>query len=232
MSEEEKSQAAGRASGQTVFLHIGMSKAGSSAIQQSLVVNASTLSEAGICYPGAGRRWGNAHYKLFHDLRKGQVEESLSEALGEAEFQKTVVLSCEGFWVIEDEEIEALHRSLAEYDVRVLLYLRRPSDYVPSSYRQSIRRRGDTCTPEEYWRRGPPWPHLNYSDQLKRWGRCFQLRVRAYEAVKHRIEEDFMRAIGAPIQHIDTQRRVANETPTDGIDTLHVGGQSVPTGGV
>jgi len=207
---DEELRGAGCPDRQTVFLHIGMSKAGSSAIQQSLVANASILNQSGICYPEAGRRWGNAHYKVFHDLRKGRVKESLTEALAEAESQKTIVLSCEGFWVIQDEEIEVLRLALAEYDVRVILYLRRPSDYVPSSYRQSIKRDGETSTPEEYWHRGHPHSHLNYSDQLDRWGRYFSLRARAYEAVKHEIEEDFMRVIGAPIQHVNTQRCVAN----------------------
>ena len=216
MKEREKPQADDHTGQQTVFLHIGMSKAGSSAIQQALIANAPDLNESGICYPETGRRWGNAHHKILHDLREGGAENLLAKALKEAAHRKAIVFSCEGFWVVRDEIVEVLCRRLAEYDVRVILYLRKPSDYVPSSYRQSIKHDGETCTPEVYWRRGPPWPHLNYSDQLKRWGRCFSLRVRAYEAVKHGIEEDFMRTIGAPVQHMDTQRRLTNPTPSDG----------------
>jgi hypothetical protein len=60
---------AGHTSRQTAVLHVGMSKAGSSTIRQSLVANASVLANAGLSHLGTGRRWGNACYKIFHDLR-------------------------------------------------------------------------------------------------------------------------------------------------------------------
>jgi len=192
-----------------------MSKAGSSAIQQSLIENKSALADTGICYPKTGR-WGNAHYKLLNDLRRGQHEQWMAKALAEAG-QKNIVLSCEGFWLIQDEELKALSCILEGYDVRVILYLRRSSDYAASSYRQSIKHDGETCTPEVYWHRGHPHPHLNYSNQLERWAHYFPLRVRAYEAVKHAMEEDFMRAIGAPLERVDTGRQVTNVTPSDGV---------------
>ena len=216
MRDSNRSTTAGHTGRQTVFLHIGMSKAGSSAIQQSLVANTSVLADAGFCYPEIGN-WGSAHHKILHELREGGSEELLARALEEAQNKKAVVLSCEGFWLIQDETIERLCHAFSGYDVQVILYLRRPSDYLPSSYRQSIKRDGETCTPAVYWRRGPSWPQLNYSNLLERWGSRFPIRVRAYEAVKHEIEEDFMRAIGAPLQHVDTRRRVANTTPTDGV---------------
>lgn len=199
-----------------VFLHIGMSKAGSSAIQRTLTTNANTLSESGICYPEEGRKWGNSHFEIYQDLQKGRLKQSLYPALEEAKYQRKIVLSCEGFWLIPDEKIKVLSQSLEGYEASVIFYLRRPWDYAASSYRQSIRRDGEADTPHEYWHRGCPHPHLNYSDQLKRWARSFQLRVRAYEAVQDSIEEDFMSAIGAPLEHVDTQRRITNKTPSDG----------------
>jgi hypothetical protein len=200
-----------------IFLHIGMSKAGSSAIQQALVSNADALAKSGICYPETGRRWGNAHYKLLRDLRNGGLGETLTGALQEARSKESVVLSCEGFWLIQDETLKDLHRAFEKYEVHIFFYLRRPSDYAASSYRQSIKHDGETRTPEEYWHDGRPHSHLNYSRQLKRWARYFPLRVRSYEAVKHGIEEDFLRAIGAPLRHHDTERRVANPTPNDSV---------------
>ena len=200
---------------QRVFVHIGMSKAGSSAIQQTLVDNERTLCEAGISYPRSGRR-GIAHYKINEDIRHRQSVDRVKEALEEAANCNTAVLSCEGFWLFDEPEIDMLAHVLAGYDIRVVLYLRRPKDYLPSSYRQGVKQAGRTHTCEEYIAGVKAEDRMNYPRLLERWAQYFPLRVRSYEAVKQGIEKDFMQAIEAPIDDIDLRRRMVNLTPSDG----------------
>lgn len=195
-----------------VFIHIGMSKAGSSAVQRCLMENQGILARHGISYPSVGISEG-AHHGIDGDLRSESttvLRRALDHSSGDV-----VVLSCEAFWVLNDDMLELLARALSEHEVMVVFYLRNPHDYLPSSYRQKIKR-GEHYTPEEYFEPSRRIRNLDFSYQLERWSQYFSLRVRAYEAVKRGIEKDFMEVIGAPMDQVDTSRRVVNTTPSDG----------------
>ena len=198
----------------TLFLHIGMSKAGSTAIQKAIVENNAGLQKMGIIYPKAGRI-REAHFKIVTELRAGVALLHLAEALNEAKISKTIVISAEGFWLITEEEVLHLREELGPLDTQIVLYLRRPADYLCSSYRQGIKgRKGKTHGMDEYL--SEIGDRMNYPRLLDRWGRHFPLRVRAYEAVKSNIEADFMSIIGASPIHAEQQRRTINKTPSDG----------------
>ncbi|GIV57663.1 MAG: hypothetical protein KatS3mg042_0576 [Rhodothermaceae bacterium] len=137
-------------------------------------------------------------------------------ALDEAADFRTAVLSCEGFWLFSDDEVVRLRDGLGDREVEVILYLRRPASYLPSSYRQGIKQTGRTQSVGAYLAGVRKEDRMNYPRLLERWGRHFSLRVRAYEAVRGAIEADFMQAIGAPLDRIDVRRRVVNVTPSDG----------------
>lgn len=202
-----------------IFVHIGMSKAGSSAIQTCLLENRKILKEKGIEYPlvgipGTPGSDGLGHHNLADQVKEGKPIK-LRKILKYCGCS-VLVLSCEEFWLLGDEEVETLRRELRGHNVEIVFYLRNPRTYLPSSYRQNIKRAGESCSPEDYFDPHQSTSRLNFSYQLKRWEKHFPLRVRAYEAVKHEIEVDFMRAIGAPIDQVDTSRRTVNTTPSDG----------------
>lgn len=71
------------------------------------------------------------------------------------------------------------------------------------------------CSPEDYFDPTRQQLKQEFWHHLKRWGQHFSLRVRAYETVKQGIEEDFMQAIGAPMDQVDAGRQVVNTTPPD-----------------
>jgi len=201
---------------ENVFVHIGMSKSGSSAIQKCLMENRDVLEKSGISYPKIGMPGndGTAHHDIRSDLERGSA--SLLRRAINGSNSDAVILSCEGFWLLDDGQLELMARALSQGEVEVILYLRNPHDYLPSSYRQNIKRTGEHCSPEEYFNPHRPNLKQDFSYKLERWSQYFSLRVRAYEAVKHSIEKDFMRAIGAPLDRVDTSRRVVNTTPSDG----------------
>lgn len=197
-----------------MFVHIGMSKAGSSAIQECLVGNRDTLAQHAISYPSAGIPGDSgSHHDILFDLQRDSTTK-LRRALKSSSGDVTV-LSCEGFWTMSDERLE-LFASVLPEPVTVVFYLRNPHDYLLSSYRQKIKRAGEHYPPEEHFDPDRTPTRLDFSHQLERWGQYFSLRVRAYEAVKQSIEKDFMEAIGAPMNEVDTTRQPINATPADG----------------
>ena len=198
-----------------VYLHIGMSKAGSTAIQQCLVRSMPALREAGVCFAKAGRSRG-AHYGVLRALKKGAGRDEIAAALDEAQQADahTLVLSAEGFWMLPDPAVQTIADALAGHEVEVVLYLRRPDSYLASSYRQRIKKKRGQTGEQAYV--SEPHVHLRYDQVLARWERPFRLRVRAYEAVRSDLVGDFAAALELDgVLDCPAQER-ANVTPTDG----------------
>lgn len=111
-------------SARTVYLHIGMSKAGSSAIQKALLDNQDVLHQHGFVYPNAGL-YAGAHYGINEQLLAGKFPGLLVDALHEAG-NLNPIISCEGFWHLHAREISLLNEALSSCSVKVILYLRNP----------------------------------------------------------------------------------------------------------
>ena len=212
----------GRASGgakdapRRLFLHIGMNKAGSSAIQRTLAANEALLRGAGLLYPRAGRARSGAHHLLSHALGFSQGEPPPASSPREfrdldrriaAEARRrdcrTVVISSEVFTTAK--EVPAVRAFFADWDVRVVVYLRRHDHWWASCYSQGVRTQSS-----------PPWaPGFEawYAHQRKRptkgdyrwllaqWAAVFgedRILVRPYEREQNApgIVADFLAAIG------------------------------------
>ena len=201
-----------------VFLHIGMSKAGSTAIQRCLVRHQDALARAGVCFPDAGRL-ETAHYELFTALRDGEAAraDAVAQAMlaeAAAAGADALIVSVEGLWLLADDAVRALAQLFDGHEVQVVLYLRRPDTYLTSSYRQRIKRKRSPQSVRAYLRE--PHAHLRYDHVLERWARHFPLRVRAYENVRSDLVGDFARATGTDgVLHCPPGKR-ANVTPSDG----------------
>lgn len=198
-----------------IILHIGMSKAGSSAIQKMLNDHREALRPQGFCYPLTGRKWGLAHYEIVHQVRQQNSTEAMERALRECEGALTGILSCEGFWLFSDEQVALLARALVAHETTVVIYLRQPVRYLRSSYRQAVKVGRTILDWSEYYE--AVGKRLDYPGVLRRWSRWFQLRVRVYEAARCGVDRDFCALLGLQ----DLSERIAtrriNKTPCDGV---------------
>lgn len=203
----------------TVFLHIGANKTASSAIQCFFNENRGKLAEDGILYPVSGRI-KNAHYGVSRllgfvqgkpapvDLMSRPLVE-LSEALSDevtSSGAKHVVISSEYFVV--PKSVEAVRSFFANYDVKVVVYVRRHDKWWPSAYNQAVRTvvnppwgRGFKSYLNFYRNLGPCPSRAAYRLLLDRWAKVFgkkNIIVRPYEEQQNKpsIIHDFMRAIG------------------------------------
>lgn len=142
------SDKAGRIGMAKVFLHIGMNKTGSSALQRYFSQNKEILGDLGVLWPDFGLGEGH-HYTLSTTLgfgdpnAEGQDEasrHSLRAAL-DGEIAKcgarTVVISSESF--VKRRDLSALSDFFEGLDTYVVAYLRRHDAWWPSLFAQAIK---------------------------------------------------------------------------------------------
>lgn len=129
----------------TVYLHIGLHKTGTSAIQHFLSRNRTTLKRKGYLYPGKR----TACYDMSDELLTKSISEILADDespskkyLNEIQLSSsaTVILSSEVFIKLKKEQIKTLKNLFPEgYRIKIIVYLRRQDDKLESHYNQNIR---------------------------------------------------------------------------------------------
>jgi hypothetical protein len=197
-----------------VILHIGMSKAGSSAIQQMLATNADALATLGYVFPALGRGRVPAHFPIFDALKSLQGVGPLAAAIRENASARGIIFSCEAFWLLPSPAIETLATALRDFSAEVILYLRSPWHYVPSSYRRAIKFRGVASSLATYTEEIKD--RLDYPALVRRWSEYFPLKVSNYEQVKTRLGQHFCEQLELPPQALRVSPALVNTTPHDG----------------
>lgn len=201
-----------------LFLHIGSHKTGSTALQVFLTANRNSLLKEGILYPDIGcpefSRYGQhllawlfinnqGYLPVFEGNRiekstleeMNLIKEIKSAALSEG--INSIILSSEEFSVLESYEIDVLSKSLVDFDVEVIIYLRRQDRYLESSYSTSVLYSGYIKNFYDYLTNQRM--NLNYYELVKNWENSFGgcVHVRSYEdpEIKKDIVSDFCKLI-------------------------------------
>lgn len=137
---------------QTVILHIGHPKTGSSAIQSFLASSVDELAQEGIRYPehasfDRAQRGGvssgncpNKASKIFEKVTKEASQCSRGDRL---------LFSNELMFDQREEICRNISKLGRNFQFEVILFIRNPSEMAMSSYQQSIKRNGETRTFEE-----------------------------------------------------------------------------------
>jgi hypothetical protein len=188
-----------------LYLHIGMNKVASTAIQEGLAQNRDILLDRyGILVPetGLGRqdRGGKSHYffsealGFTNDPAFLPPDETRIAALREAFLAevaqvrpRSVVVSSEFFVLRRD--VGRVRKFFDGFDVKIVLYLRRHDAWLPSLYAQAIR----SSAPPRWdrslesfldFQEGRRSQHLSYLDLADAWTAAFgedSLVLRPYE---------------------------------------------------
>jgi len=189
---------------QTIYLHIGFHKTGTSAIQQFLFANDAALRARGYLLPVAGRA-GESHAFLANGLKNANAHIPTDRLYADLAGELTesgchsAILSSECF--LEEIPPARLVARLAPLGaVKVVVYLRRQDHWLQSLYNEVIRdasRRftGGILSMREV-RRGT----ADYSAVLAKWEATFgaeNIIVRVYEReqMPGGLLPDFMRAV-------------------------------------
>ncbi len=186
-----------------LFLHIGLTKTGSSAIQSWFSANSEALAEIGVSYadlaPDAKLNRisaGNAQH-IVRFLRIKDRGPELTDRRLEREIRRTyfdgkptAIISGEAMTNATAPRIRRLKRALEspEMEVVVIAYIRNIYDHFWSGYQQMIKRAGYHRPPAEF---AATYPNIQVN-ALRRWTNAFdQVRVVNYDSAKGSLIESF-----------------------------------------
>lgn len=205
-----------------IYIHIGTSKTGSSAIQNFLLQNKEALLAEGYYYPehkldNNNISGGNAS-KLMTLLREGDIDKAKIEyeQLIKCDVEN-IILSCESLYSVPKE------LSLIAPEANVVVYIRNQLDRIQSSYNQSVKKHQMVLSIDDWItkiindKNESNFSHLKLQD----WKHYFGLDniiVRVYDKGyfhSQKIEIDFLTAIGCPIiPSLEFQSRNINSSYT------------------
>ncbi|QYK40373.1 MAG: hypothetical protein KF887_13190 [Paracoccaceae bacterium] len=135
---------------QTINLHVGHGKTGSSFIQSSLALSQEALDASGVAYPIDPRHEaaGRAGHISSGNVKAGPGGMAEVVRWGEQTGHPAVLLSSEALFLTLSGELEgdvaALRAAFPDARLRVLIYIRDPLDHAASTYQQQIKRGGYT----------------------------------------------------------------------------------------
>ncbi len=201
-----------------LILHIGTHKTGTSSLQTLLTQQAHALREQGVRYLEAARENRIAHHPLAWSIRGRRstpltVWHEVREELARAT-EPVKLLSTEGFWFEEPEEIK--QQLGYSGPVKIVAYLRRQDKYLQSLYKQTVS--GGRKTDFETWLKD--MPHRgNYLAIITRWAAAFgdsAITIRPYERGGQTIDvvEDFLRILNLdPAPFLVDRKHPQNPSP-------------------
>jgi len=176
-----------------LYLHIGSSKTGSSAIQAFMAQNTEQLAARGFWYPTIGRQddiqlldahhllasgisfGATALHKAFFD--KNNMSEYFSDCIEQLKAgaadrpQCATVLSSEYLWgLISPRFIGRISELTEDFDTKIIVYLRRQDLWLQSMYNERVKageRKSFSAWSAEFLKR--PRVCLNYMRILRQW---------------------------------------------------------------
>ena len=179
---------------QTVYLHIGYHKTGTTSLQSLLDQNARDLLAMGVFYPdtiGDGKRsYFRKHLQFFLELKAahssgGDLTAPVRAMSGAilASGAPIAVISEESLSGISEPILDALATLRNDFNVKVVAVLRGQDSFLQSFYQQSIRDFGEMRDFTDFIR-GAEWQRLFYDTAMRRWADRFganNLHVLSYE---------------------------------------------------
>jgi hypothetical protein len=196
---------------ENAFIHIGLAKTGTTAIQTVLATARRDLADRGLLFPYAGTvnnkgghhclAWalgGNAHLSA---LCEGDPLGELSKEIREA-VQETVIVSAEDLSGISYKAtaIQTLLAALGATEVRVVVYVREQVEWFNSFYVEVLKDLAETRSVGEFTASLLREPRYHYSNWLSLWRELSAgLIVRPFvrkSLINGDVVDDFLSTIG------------------------------------
>ncbi|WP_306251230.1 hypothetical protein [Parvularcula sp. IMCC14364] len=156
-----------------LYLHVGTPKTGTSTIQWFLYRNREVLAKHGILYPALSDKTPGHHYiannyrthplAWVEPIPRGKVMRKIGRAMDEAPDLHSLCLSSEAFWGCR-KKLRKFREDFSDYDIRVIVLLRRQDDFMNALYRQDVKAGGSTGAADAYIR--ARLKRLDYLDKL------------------------------------------------------------------
>ena len=208
-----------------IFLHLGMTKTGSTSLQMFFHNNRDVISKKGIFYPETIKKKVNHHNLIFQkenrDFLISQIENTNYDSY---------VISSENLYKYFIPTVPDFNEIISKYDVYPIIYLRRQETWIQSIYQQLV------CQWEFKFKGNidefieSMSEHLRYIDIISYYDKLYgaKLSVRSYEYVSKKTDifSDFCSVINLDTAGVDLASRKANQsmsyTGTEIIRTLNI----------
>ncbi|MCK7597352.1 hypothetical protein M0G74_08715 [Microbulbifer sp. CAU 1566] len=211
-----------RSTGKTIYLHAGISKTGTTAIQKYFHVNAEHLRTQGIHYLSSGRaERGESHHLLARtykrDDRADQLVAEIQEEIALSECQ-AFVISSEMFEYLGSRQIRQLKDDFHPHEVVLVLYLRYQDQALSSMYNELVKKHACSTTFSKHLEVTPRKALLQYSKMLKPWEQEFgvgNIRVRIFDRerlVGGNVVSDMLSVVGCESAPSDIPVSAANKS--------------------
>ena len=161
-----------------LYLHVGMPKSGSTAIQNFIAQNQAALLKKGVVYPRLTQSTPG-HHALASHYRKGGISwaEYLPKEEIFSEFRRLVhehdahsfIISSEAFWASPYKD--KLSSDLEKYNVRIIVFLRRQDEFLEAQFRQQVKVGNEIGPLDEFietWSKA-----MSFKDKLFQWEEYF-----------------------------------------------------------
>lgn len=202
----------------TLYIHIGTTKTGTTAIQSFCIDNQEVLNKKGYYYPLFPYRYTavserrNAHFLIAEDYknRAGAFREGMDRIIELFQTYPNVILSDEGIWSANYEQRMGMWKALREeskehnFQVKIIVYLRRQDTHLISGWNQMVKSgfsQGAVTSWSDYSGDRTLINKMNYGTRLKKlakmWGRE-NIKVRRFEPkrfIDGSIYADFLKNI-------------------------------------
>ena len=127
-----------------MYLHVGLHKTGTSAIQSALSLNSKKMIEKGFLYPGTGEF--DAHHKLAAALKMEDTSDLFVRFFTDSlRKSNNIIISSEIFSELNDLSALACLNEIFD-EINIIVYLRRQDHLIESAYGQIIKQNGETKT--------------------------------------------------------------------------------------
>ena len=209
----------------TLYVHLGMPKAGSTALQEFLFTNRALLEKTGLLYPDpraleqfsrepqkmtghhmvpmymTGFFWASFPKKEGHEA--ADVFRFIKQQIATSKAPK-VLLSSEAFWFMLNRQdvVIAFAEAFSDFDLKVIAYLRRQDDHIQSGYNECVKSSFYTMTVDEFIEDRFLDPSNHYYTHLMHWANAIgreNVQARIYDKnclINNSIFEDLLEHCG------------------------------------
>ncbi|WP_257287527.1 hypothetical protein [Endozoicomonas sp. SESOKO2] len=206
----------------TIYLHIGTNKTGTTSIQKQLALHRQLLKKQGILYPTSGQA-GSAHYPLSWGLGLGHppadykhTPEHWLNVVNEIKHSdcEKIILSSEFFILLRNKmHAEIIRDYLSDFDVKIVVYIRRQDKYLESVYSQAVKMGAKVPSNiMDFYNNNKP--SYNYFQVLMPWVEVFgksNIKLKLYGDRKtFNAVEDFFKIIGESCPFDSSEEKRSN----------------------
>lgn len=166
-----------------LILHAGMSKTGTTSIQNCLKKYSDDLARNGVLYINEPITHNQLAKFVKRDISQDKVSDFISVL--EASHCKTVIISSELFEGMSEMACARLKALFFSFEIEIVMYVRRQDQALESMYSELVKKHAENLQFTDYSKRSKRLALLNYQPMLERLSKFFgtdNIKIRPFDS--------------------------------------------------